>query len=110
MKVFLPWICLLLVATVGILYAQDVEEDQADVLSVHTMGEKILFDLKILQEKPVLLSFFSMGCKPCIREMAALEEMNKVYNDRLKILLVSNSKTRLHLIKRFLQEKNITRE
>jgi thiol-disulfide isomerase/thioredoxin len=58
-----------------------------DFLVSYKDGKKI--NLEQFKNKLVLLDFFYTGCVPCIKAIPKMEALQKMYNDKIQILIVT---------------------
>ena len=71
-------------------------------------NQNLVFVKKYLKKKPVLVSFFYVGCEPCKREMAELERLKKSYGDEIEFILISTDKEGSSVVKPYIKKHGIT--
>lgn len=87
MKRFIVFIIVsMLVITAGAdTYAR---RSKAPRFALYNMNDKIVMLSRLIKEGNVLLAFWASYCKPCIKEMPHLVELEKSYGTKRKIKLV----------------------
>lgn len=70
-------------------------------------GSRIDFH-ETLSDGPVVLSFWATWCKPCLRELPHLAELQEKYEGRVTVLAVNIDETRsVNKVRPFLKSKRI---
>lgn len=68
-------------------------------------GESLDFHEELAQ-RPVLISFWALWCKPCLKELPHLDKLAQEYGDQLKVLAVNiDSQRSVAKVRPFLKSK-----
>lgn len=83
----------LIVMSVAMAWAQDVKIENLE-------GEQKPFSAVIEGEAPVIVSFWATWCKPCLKEMEALKDLQEEWQGKVRIVSISiddaRSKAKVH--------------
>ena len=107
MQLFKPII--LVFAIFSAVYAGEQRNIILPDLSVKLLdGKKVRLSV-LLEEGPLLVSFWATWCAPCKKEMIFLEEFHQKYNENsLRVLAIStDSPKSMSKVKSYIRSKNI---
>lgn len=79
-----------------------------DISGMQTLGHPLKVTKLSAIKKPIILDFFATSCSSCIGLLPHLDELQKAYEDSLKILVVTNE-SESH-IRKFLKTNPIVRD
>jgi len=84
------------------------EGDMAPNIILRDTSQNLVFIKKYLKKKPVLVSFFFVGCKPCEREIKELERIKKSHGSKIEMFLISTDKEGAEAVRPYIKKQGIT--
>jgi peroxiredoxin len=90
------------------LHAEIRMNDMAPDIMLRDVDNKLVLCKNVLRQKPILVSFFFTGCKPCKKEIPELEKLNGKYKDRYQFYLIAIDKNGADDVKPFIGTMKIT--
>lgn len=84
---------------------KNVQNNKAPEISVKSINTKEDLKLSNFKGKYIFLDFWATWCDPCIKGIPHLEEIQKTFKDKVKIISISDEKE--SIIKSFLNDKKI---
>ena len=103
--------CFVLVATIfTAMYADKQRDIMLPDLSVRLLDGKQVRLSALLEEGPLLVSFWATWCAPCKKEMIFLEEFHQKYNENsFRVLAIStDSPKSMSKVKSYIRAKKYT--
>ena len=98
--------CSMIFSEEAIKYSKLPEISKSDL--VNFKGETVNFD-DLYKDGPLLLSFWFLGCGPCIMEMKHLSKFNEKYNESgFKVISISTDTKSKGKVKSFVKRKKYT--
>lgn len=96
-------ICSNFFAITSNVYAYNKEQNKAPEIEVKSMNTSEILKIDNFKGKFIILDFWATWCEPCLKAMSHLSEIQKKYNDKIKVISISDESE--DVIKKFL-EKN----
>lgn len=82
--------------------------DKAPPVNLRGMDKKIVFIDEILEDKPVIISFFFVNCPSCKKEISDLHSLQKKYNSDVAFFLISTDAAGADVVSPFVTQNSIT--
>jgi len=98
----------ILLVNVILLGKEIKNHDKAPSIILRNLNDKIfIIDKKFFRKKPVLISFFYVNCRPCAMEIPELENLNKIYQSKVNMFLISTDKEGIDVVHPYVHKRKI---
>ena len=101
-------VVLLLICAAACLFAEVNVNSPAPAIVLRDLDGRLVFGKNLLMQKPLLISFFFTGCKPCEKELPELERMKLEYGKKINFYLVSTDSEGADAVIPWVKKKNVT--
>jgi cytochrome c biogenesis protein CcmG, thiol:disulfide interchange protein DsbE len=82
--------------------------DAAPAITLRDVDNRLVFCMKALKQKPVLVSFFFTDCKPCKKEIPELEKLLAKFGNKAQFYLVATDKNGADAVRPYVKKMAIT--
>jgi thiol-disulfide isomerase/thioredoxin len=90
------------------LHAEIKINEMAPGITLRDVENKLVLCKNVLKKKPILVSFFFTGCRPCKKEIPELEKLNGKYKNRVQFYLIAIDKNGADDVKPYIEAMKIT--
>ncbi|TAL39052.1 MAG: TlpA family protein disulfide reductase [Spirochaetes bacterium] len=91
-----------------VLYAELKQGDTAPSFTLRDSKNRLVLSKAVIQQKPLLVSFYFAGCEPCKKELPEMQKLFEKHGSAVAFYLVSTDKEGAEVAVPFVQKLSVT--